>query len=94
MNDGACDPRGRFSAGTLSDDFRAGGGALYRLERNGRTEMMLGDLTISNGLGWSDEQRRAEPTAGLVCRLDTDATGLPAEPFRPDPTWWGRATAP
>ncbi len=25
--------------------------------------------------GWSDEQRRAEPAAGLVYRLDTDATG-------------------
>ncbi len=27
MNDGACDPQGRFWAGTLADDFRPGGGA-------------------------------------------------------------------
>ena len=33
---------------------------------------------------WSDEQRRAEPTAGLTYRFDTDATGRPAAPFRPD----------
>ena len=37
---------------------------------------------------WSDEQRRAEPAAGLVYRFDTDATGVPAAPFRPDPVWW------
>ncbi len=35
--------------------------------------------------GWTDEQRRAEPAAGLVYRLDTDATGRPAAPFRPTP---------
>ena len=28
MNDGACDPQGRFWAGTLADDLRPGGGAL------------------------------------------------------------------
>ena len=43
--------------------------------------------------GWSDEQRRAEPTAGLVYRFDTDATGRPAAPFRPEPTWWAERTA-
>ena len=53
MNDAACDPQGRFWAGTLADDHHAGGGALYRLDPNGRTEMMLDGLTISNGLGWS-----------------------------------------
>jgi sugar lactone lactonase YvrE len=195
MNDGACDPQGRFWGGTLADDHHEGGGALYRLERDGRTELMLDGLTISNGLGWSpdggtmylvdsgprvihafafdadhgtisadrilvtvpedagapdgmtvdtagdlwvaiygggrvnryaadgslrevypiparqctccafggpglhrlfvttategwtEEQRRAEPAAGLVYRVDTDATGRPAMPFRPDPAW-------
>ena len=55
MNDGACDPQGRFWAGTLADDFRPGGGALYRLDHDGRVELMLDDLTISNGLGWSPD---------------------------------------
>ena len=32
MNDGACDPQGRFWAGTLADDHHAGGGTLYRLD--------------------------------------------------------------
>ena len=41
--------------------------------------------------GWSDEQRRAEPAAGLVYRFDTDAAGRPAAPFRPTPEWWATA---
>jgi sugar lactone lactonase YvrE len=196
MNDAACDPQGRFWAGTLADDHHDGGGALYRLDQAGQTELMLPGLTISNGLGWSpdgttmylvdsgprvvhafafdadrgtisdgtilitvadelgapdgmtvddagdlwvaiygggrvhrytpdgvlrqvltvpaeqttcctfagpglhrlyvttgtegwsDEQRRAAPSAGLVYRFRTNATGRPAAPFRPDPAWW------
>ena len=55
MNDGACDPHGRFWAGTLTDDFRPGGGALYRLDTDGRVTVVRRDLTISNGLGWSPD---------------------------------------
>jgi sugar lactone lactonase YvrE len=55
MNDGACDPQGRFWAGTLADDRRPGGGTLYRLERDGRVDAVLDGLTISNGLGWSPD---------------------------------------
>lgn len=194
MNDAACDPQGRFWAGTKSD--RAGEAVLYRLGRDGSVEPMLDGLTISNGLGWNpdgstmyladsgpriihafdfdgaggtiangrvlvsvaeqlgapdgltvdadgdlwvaiwgagrvhryspagelrqvllvpaaqstscafggpglgrlyvttatedwtDAERRADPTAGLVYRFETDATGRAAEPFRPDPDWW------
>ena len=57
MNDGACDPQGRFWGGTLADDHRTGGGALYRLDRTGRTEVVLEGLTISNGIGWSPDGR-------------------------------------
>jgi sugar lactone lactonase YvrE len=34
---------------------------------------------------WSDEQRRAEPGAGLTYRFETEATGRPAAALRPDP---------
>ena len=202
MNDGACDPHGRFWAGTLAADHRTGGGALYRLDRSGRVELMLDGLTIANGLDWSpdgatmylvdsgpgvvnafafdsepgtisqrralvtvpgelgapdgmtvdadgdlwvavygggavhryspdgvlreklhvparqstscafagrglsrlyvttatedwsEEQRRADPAAGLTYRFETDATGRPASPFRPDAGWWRSATGP
>ena len=196
MNDAACDSHGRFWAGTVADDARPGGGALYRLDRNGQTTMVRDGLTISNGLGWSvdgrtmyladsgpgvvhafgfdsdrgtisdervlmtidreigvpdgltvdaegdlwvavfgggrvqryspagtlreelmvpaeqttscafggrelkwlyvttatehwtDEQRQATPSAGLVYRLDPGTRGKPAAPFRPEPGWW------
>ena len=199
MNDGACDAQGRFWVGTLADDHRAGGGALYRMGRDGEVVLVLDGLTISNGLGWSidghtmylvdsgprvvyafdfdgatgsisarrvlvtipaelgapdgmtvdaagdlwvaiygggcvhryspggelrqvvevparqstscalvgrlgllyvttategwtDEQRSDDPTAGLLYRLDVDAVGLPALPFRPEPHWWATVT--
>jgi sugar lactone lactonase YvrE len=41
---------------------------------------------------WSEEERRAEPAAGLVYWCDTDATGVPAASFRPDPDWWKKVT--
>ena len=53
MNDGACDPQGRFWAGTLADDHHVGGGALFRLGCDGRTEQVLDGLTIPNGVAWS-----------------------------------------
>jgi len=200
FNDGACDPQGRFWAGTLAEDHHPGAGALFRLDRDGHVEQVLDALTISNGLGWSPdgrtmylidsgprvihafsfdadagtiadgsvlvtvpdeigtpdgmtvdaagdlwvaiygggcihryshngalrqsihvpaaqvtscafagpglhrlyittatenwtaEQRRAEPSAGLVYWVDTDAVGRPAALFRPDPQWWATAT--
>ena len=55
MNDAACDPQGRFWAGTTSD--RAGAAALYRLGRDGHVELMIDGLTTSNGLDWSPDGR-------------------------------------
>jgi sugar lactone lactonase YvrE len=37
---------------------------------------------------WTEEQRLADPAAGLVYRFETTATGLPAEPYRPSSPWW------
>lgn len=54
VNDGACDPQGRLWAGTLADDH-AGGGALYRMDGNGRIEQMRDGMTIPNGVGWSPD---------------------------------------
>jgi sugar lactone lactonase YvrE len=53
FNDAACDPAGRFWAGTVSDDVRPGAGALYRLDVDGTVTQMLDGVTESNGLGWS-----------------------------------------
>ena len=55
MNDGACDPQGRFWGGTMAYDELPGAGALYRLELDGSCTTVLTGLTISNGVGWSPE---------------------------------------
>jgi sugar lactone lactonase YvrE len=57
MNDGKCDPAGRFWAGTMALDERPGAGSLYRLDADGRVHVMLQHVTISNGLDWSDDAR-------------------------------------
>ena len=55
MNDGACDPQGRLWAGAIAHDHHEGGGALYCLSQNGQTDLVLEDLTIPNGVGWSPD---------------------------------------
>jgi sugar lactone lactonase YvrE len=55
MNDGACDPQGRFWAGTMAQDESPGAGVLYRLELDGTCTTVLTGLTISNGIGWSPD---------------------------------------
>src|SRR5262249_397331 len=57
MNDGSCDAAGRFWAGTMALDERPDAGALYRLSCDGRVEMMLRPVTISNGIDWTDDDR-------------------------------------
>jgi sugar lactone lactonase YvrE len=53
FNDGACDPAGRFWAGTVARDRRPGAGALYRLDGDGTITVMRDGVTESNGIGWS-----------------------------------------
>jgi sugar lactone lactonase YvrE len=55
FNDGACDPAGRFWAGTAASDGRAGTGSLYRLDPGGSVTEVFGGVTESNGLGWSPD---------------------------------------
>ena len=59
MNDGGCDPDGRFYCGSMAYDARPGAGALYRLDAGGRVEVVLAGVTISNGLDWSPDGRLA-----------------------------------
>jgi sugar lactone lactonase YvrE len=60
MNDGRCDPAGRFWAGTMSTEREPGAGSLYRLEQVGDALLprrVLGGLTVANGIDWSPEGR-------------------------------------
>ena len=54
FNDGAVDRRGRFWAGTSSDDPV---NSLYRLDNDGDVTIMERDIYISNGIGWSPDNK-------------------------------------
>ena len=71
LNDAKCDPRGRLWAGSLTNDFSAGGAALYRIDPDGSVRTMLDRLTLSNGLDWS-------PTGETFYFIDSVTCGIDA----------------
>lgn len=52
MNDGKCDPHGRFWAGTSAIGRAPNGADLFVLEPTGRVRVALEAVTVSNGLAW------------------------------------------
>jgi sugar lactone lactonase YvrE len=70
MNDGACDRAGRFFAGTMADDERPGAGALYRLDPDLTVTTMLTGTGISNGIGWSPDERLMYYVDSLTYQVD------------------------
>jgi sugar lactone lactonase YvrE len=79
MNDGKCDPAGRFWAGTLTEPEQKGSSALYRLDPDLRVVRVLGGVTVSNGLGWSPDRASMyyadSPTGGVDAFDYDEATG-------------------
>jgi sugar lactone lactonase YvrE len=57
MNDGYVDSRGRLWAGTMGMDHVPHRGSLYRLDVDGSVHRMLTDITTSNGIDWSPDDR-------------------------------------
>jgi sugar lactone lactonase YvrE len=57
MNDGKCDAAGRFWAGTKDDAGERPLASLYRLDQDRTCTKVLSGVTISNGIGWSLDQR-------------------------------------
>jgi sugar lactone lactonase YvrE len=70
MNDGACDPQGRFWAGTMAHDESPEAGVLYRLELDGTCTTVLTGLTISNGIGWSPDGSTMYLSDSGTARID------------------------
>jgi len=64
MNEGGCDPDGRFYCGSMAYDASTGAAALYRLDVDGTVHRVLDGVTISNGLEWS-------PDGSLAYYVDT-----------------------
>ncbi len=57
FNDGKVDAAGRFWAGSTSFDLTPHRGSLYVLESDGTYRKVLENLTLSNGLAWSPDNR-------------------------------------
>ena len=55
MNEGACDPDGRFYCGSMAYDKKPGAAALYRLDPDRSVHVVLEKVTVSNGLDWSPD---------------------------------------
>ena len=76
MNDGGCDPAGRFWAGTMAVRWEdePGAGTLYVLEDPGRggpaARAVLGPVTCSNGIDWSPDGQIMYYTDSALRRVD------------------------
>lgn len=86
LNEGKCDPFGRFVVGSMNLTTGEPDAALYRVSANGRVETLLGGFGVANGFEWSDDGRTmyvTDTSVSTVFRLDYgpgDAIGEP-EPF-------------
>ncbi|MBG1244829.1 SMP-30/gluconolactonase/LRE family protein [Nostoc sp. NZL] len=56
LNDGKFDPQGRFWFGSMCT-LEKPQASLYRYDQDGSLHVMETELTISNGLGWSPDQK-------------------------------------
>ncbi|HEX7994643.1 MAG TPA: SMP-30/gluconolactonase/LRE family protein [Streptosporangiaceae bacterium] len=70
MNDGKCDRAGRFYAGTMAADESPGKGSFYRLDTDLSVTEIYTGIGISNGLGWSPDDRRMYYIDSLTYRVD------------------------
>jgi sugar lactone lactonase YvrE len=79
LNDGAVDQAGRFFAGSMAADEHPGAGALYRLDPDHTLTRLITGLGVSNGIGWSPDNRQMYYVDSLDHRLDVldydEATG-------------------
>ncbi|WP_249998305.1 SMP-30/gluconolactonase/LRE family protein [Actinoplanes sp. M2I2] len=80
MNEGGCDPDGRFYCGSMAYDQTPGAARLYRLDPDGSVRVVLEGVTVSNGLEWSPDGSRAyynDTATGAIAVFDYDtASGL------------------
>src|SRR5690242_16543847 len=70
MNEGGCDPDGRFYCGSMAYDKRQGAASLYRLDPDGSTSVVLEGVTVSNGLEWSPDGAHAYYNDTPTCQVD------------------------
>lgn len=69
FNDGACDPAGRFLAGTIASAEGSRDGVLWSLAPTGEVSVALEEISESNGLDWS-------PDGGVLYYVDSGETTI------------------
>lgn len=65
-NDGACDKKGRLWIGTMELNAKKGDGVVYCVEKNKPVEKKIDNVSISNGLAWSIDNKRLYYTDSLT----------------------------
>jgi sugar lactone lactonase YvrE len=83
INDGKCDPAGRFIFGTMDINEKETSGALYSFDGK-KVTRLLSNIRISNGLAWSPDHKTfyyIDTPTRQVTAFDYDlATGQIASP--------------
>jgi len=85
MNEGGCDPDGRFYCGSMAYDQAPGAGSLYRLDPDHSVGVVLDQVTVSNGLEWS-------PDGSLAYYNDTPTGEIAIFDYSADSGLTGRRT--
>jgi len=70
LNDGACDPVGRFWVGSMAIDYARDTASLYRYSSGRGLERVLPGVSLSNGLGWTPDGRGMYYVDSLAYRID------------------------
>ncbi|MFB2553727.1 SMP-30/gluconolactonase/LRE family protein [Ensifer soli] len=76
LNEGKCDPQGRFWVGSISILGRFPTGCLYRLEKDGRVTQVLDRISVPNTLAWQPDGQHmlfADSVTKQVWRFRYDA---------------------
>jgi sugar lactone lactonase YvrE len=99
MNEGGCDPHGRFYCGSMAYKGSSGAGAVYCLNPDRTVAKILPEVTVSNGLAWSPDHNLAyyidtathridvfdyDPSVGLVVESRHPVVEIPREDGGPD----------
>ncbi len=99
FNDGRCDRRGRFFAGSMYEPRGREGGILWRYDGANRCTRVADGITVANGLAWSPDDRImywADSPTSRIWTFDYNIAtgtatnrrlwldGAPAELGRPD----------
>jgi sugar lactone lactonase YvrE len=79
LNDGKCDPAGRFWVGSMNWQQEKGKAKLFNINKNGELNVKMDSVTISNGIVWTADKKTMyyidTPTSQIKAYDYDNATG-------------------